>query len=301
MEDGPAIHTHRWLTDRQPEAVLLIVHGMAEHGGRYARLASALTEAGIAVYAPDLPGHGNTAGEGEHGHFADHNGWSVALAAIQAVRAEIAAAHFVAGRELPVFILGHSMGSFLVQHYLVEHGGQVSGAILSATSGDMGLTRAIALALLRAEALIQGRRHRSKLADRLIFKQFNKRFAPARTDFDWLSRDPAEVDKYVADPWCGFLGSCGLWIDFLAAGAELSDVGRLSRIPKPLPVLLIAGSADPACGGAAGPRALERAYRAAGLKNVTVKIYEEGRHELLNDICREEVTTDIRGWLAAHF
>jgi len=275
---------------------------MAEHGARYERLATALTDAGIAVYALDLPGHGRTAGEGEHGHFADRDGWRIALEAIDAVQRELVEQMRRPNdkRAVPIFILGHSMGSFLVQHYLVDHGGQLSGAILSATTGDLGLFRPIALTLMRIEALIQGRRHRSKLANALSFEQFNKKFKPTRTEFDWLSRDPAEVDKYVADPNCGFLCSCGLWIDLLSAGAKLSDAARLSRIPKQLPILLIAGSVDPVCNGAAGPKALEQAYRGAGLKDVTVSIYEGGRHELLNDTCRDEVTAEIREWLGTH-
>src|SRR5439155_13994082 len=132
---------------------------------------------------------------------------------------------------VPVFILGHSMGSLLLQHYLIEHGARLSGAILSATTGDMGLLRPIGLALIRMEALIKGRRYPSALGEALSFKQFNNAFKPNRTDFDWLSRDAAEVDEYIADPLCGFRVSTALWIDLLAAGTRLSDVTRLSRIP----------------------------------------------------------------------
>jgi alpha-beta hydrolase superfamily lysophospholipase len=300
--NGQTIHARRWLPDGRPAAALLVVHGMAEHGARYERLARALTADSIAVYALDLPGHGQTAKEGEHGHFADRDGWRVALEAIDAVHHELAEdlrrPH--EKRAVPVFLLGHSMGSFLVQHYLVEHGSRLDGAILSATTGDLGSFRPIGLTLLRIEALIRGRRHRSKLANALSFEQFNKKFKPARTDFDWLSRDPAEVDKYIADPLCGFLCSAGLWIDLLAACADLADAKRLARVPKQLPILLIAGSADPVCNGAAGPTALAQAYRGAGLKNVTTSIYEEARHELLNDTCREEVTAELRQWLVAH-
>jgi alpha-beta hydrolase superfamily lysophospholipase len=294
--NGPALHTHRWLPDGATRASLLIVHGMAEHGARYARFAKALTDAGIAVYALDLPGHGRTADPADLGHFADRNGWSVALAAIHAVHSSINERD----RKRPLFLMGHSMGSFLVQHYVVEHGAKLDGAILSATSGDLGMLRAIGLALIRAEALIFGRRHRSALAEAISFKEFNKKFKPNRTAFDWLSRDDSEVDKYIADPLCGFRCTTGLWIDLLKAGARLDDIARLSRIPKSLPVLLIAGAADPACNGAAGPRALEQAYRAAGLKDVTASLYDGARHELLNETCRDAVTAELRDWMAAH-
>ena len=294
--NGPALHTHRWLPDRDPRATLLIVHGMAEHGARYARFANALTDAGIAVYALDLPGHGRTSAPTDLGHFANRNGWSVALASIHAVHSSITERD----SKRPLFLLGHSMGSFLAQHYVVEHGAKLSGVILSATSGDLGMLRAIGLALIRAEALIFGRRHRSALAERISFAEFNKKFKPNRTEFDWLSRDDAEVDKYVADPLCGFRCTTGLWIDFLKAGARLNDVARLSRIPKTLPALLIAGSVDPASNGATGPKVLADAYRAAGLKDVTVSIYDGARHELLNETCRDQVTEELREWIAGH-
>ena len=300
VPNGPSLHVHRWLPDGEPRATVQIIHGMSEHGARYARLAQALTGAGIAVYAPDLTGHGKTAGEGELGHFADRKGWSLALASVHAVHTAIARQHRrgkAPPPEVPVFMLGHSMGSFLLQHYVLEHGAKLRGAIFSATTGDMGLLRPLGLTLLRTEALILGRRHRSALAEALSFKDFNKKFKPARTGFDWLSRDTAEVDKYVADPLCGFRCSAGLWIELLAAGARLSDLARVARIPKTLPVLMIAGSRDPVSGGAAGPRVLERAYRAAGLKDVTVSIYDDARHELLNDLCREAVTAELRDWL----
>jgi alpha-beta hydrolase superfamily lysophospholipase len=191
VPDGPRIHGYRWLPPGEPMAVVQIIHGMSEHAARYARFAEAMTDTGIAVYAADLPGHGKTAREGELGHIADRRGWRVALDAVAAVHAEIEDEQLGKPPNKPIFMLGHSMGSFLLQHYLVEHGAKLSGAILSATTGDMGLLRVVGLALLRIEALILGTRHRSKLGEQLSFRDFNKKFKPARTGFDWLSRDPA--------------------------------------------------------------------------------------------------------------
>ena len=294
--DGRAIHVHRWLPQGAVRATLLIAHGMAEHGARYARLAQALNQAGWAVYALDWPGHGRSVRSADElGHFADHDGWNYALDTLHRVRRQVAQEQ--AGK--PLFLLGHSMGSFLGQHYLVEHGEGLAGAILSATSGSMGAMRAPGALLLRLEGALLGVRHRSALAEALSFKAFNKKFAPARTPADWLSRDHAEVDAYVADPLCGFRCSAALWASLLSAGASLRDPQRLSRIPKSLPVLLIAGSDDAVSGGAPGPELLAQAYRAAGLSDVTVKIYEGGRHELLNEIpqCRDRVTADLLDWL----
>lgn len=291
---GTRLHVHHWPA-AAPRAVLLVVHGMAEHGARYARLAAAANAQGFAVYAPDLPGHGLSAAFGTRGHFADAEGWAVALDAIHAVRLRAAADH----PGLPLFLFGHSMGSFLGQHYVVEHGEGLAGAVLSATSGSLGPLRGLGAALMRIEAALFGKRHESALAEALSFKAFNKRFAPTRTGFDWLSRDAAEVDAYIADPLCGFRCTATLWGDLFAAGASLREGSRLARIPKALPLLLICGTVDPVSQGTAGPALLAAAYREAGLADVTVRSYENGRHELLNDICRDEVTADLLGWLAA--
>lgn len=294
LGDGHQAFVYRWLPQGRPRGVVQIVHGMAEHAARYERLAQALTGAGYAVYAQDLPGHGHTArAPDERGHFGDAEGWQGTLSAINSVRGLIE-------RELdnpPHVMLGHSMGSFLLQDYVIQHGQQLGGAVFSAACGDLGPLRPLALALLQAESLWRGERHRSALAEQLTFKDFNRRFRPTRTDFDWLSRDPAEVDKYVADPLCGFRCSVSLWLDLLRLGKRLADPERLERVPKSLPVLLIAGEDDPACRGAKGPRALERHYRGAGLSDVTVQLYPEGRHELFNDLCRDAVTADLIGWL----
>lgn len=266
---------------------------MAEHGGRYERLARALTGRGYAVYAHDLPGHGPHAQL--QGHFADRRGWRVAISSIREVQR-------VAQREHPArpqFMLGHSMGSFLVQHFVADSGASLAGAVMSATSGDLGPLRRVGLALLRAESVLYGRRHASALAELLTFKGYNRRFRPVRTPFDWLSRDRAEVDKYVADPHCGFRCTTGLWIDLLDASGKLTQENRLRRIPRTLPVLLIAGGDDPVGNGHRGPRALERCYLQVGLRDVTVKVYEGARHELFNETCRDEVTGDLLGWLDA--
>lgn len=283
-----------WLPAGMPRAALQIVHGMAEHGGRYARLAQALVAEGYAVYAQDLPGHGRSArAPDELGHFADNEGWELAQLTLFALQREIAARH----PQLPQLMLGHSLGSFLLQDYLVHHGGEIQGAILSASSGTLGALRPIGAALLRAEAAWRGPRHRSALAEALTFKTFNRAFRPNRTAFDWLSRDAAEVDRYIADPHCGFRCSATLWASLLGFGAQLRKPARLSKIPASLPLLLIAGSEDPVSQGERGPQLLAQAYRKAGVRDVQVIGYAGARHELFNETCREQVTADVIGWL----
>jgi alpha-beta hydrolase superfamily lysophospholipase len=283
-------HLHQWLPP-QPRAVLHIVHGMAEHGGRYARLAARLADDGIAVFAQDLPGHGRT--PGVQGHFADHNGWRLALDAISGVRAELDQRY----PDLPRFMLGHSMGAFLMQHLIVEQGEGLSGVVLSATTGDVGPMRGIGLGLLAIEKALRGPRAASRLGGLLGFSAFNKVFAPNRSDFDWLSRDEAEVDAYIADPLCGFACTTALWSDLLRACAGLSAPARLARVPNSLPLLLVAGEADPVCKGAQGPRRLAEAYRAAGVQQVALRTWPGARHELLNESCRDEVMQTLAAWL----
>lgn len=282
-----------WRPQSAAKGVLQIIHGMAEHSARYARLAGALTEAGFVVYAHDLPGHGPHAEPGMRGHFADRRGWRVAVSSIRDVQR-------LAQREhpaKPIFMLGHSMGSFLLQHYVADSGSTLAGAVFSATSGDLGPMRRVGLSLIRLEAAIYGVRHPSAVGERLSFKTFNKAFKPARTPFDWLSRDTAEVDRYVADPYCGYRVSTGLWIELLQMGGVLTSANRLRRVPKTLPVLMIAGERDPVSAGAHGPRALEHLYQQCGLRDITVRVYPDARHELFNDTCRDEVTRDLVGWL----
>ena len=283
-----------WRPDVPARGVVQVIHGMAEHSARYERLAGALTGRGFAVYAHDLPGHGPHAEP--RGHFADRRGWRVAISSVRDVQR-------IAQREQsgrPLFMLGHSMGSFLLQHFVADSGNTLAGAVFSATTGDFGPLRRVGLGLIRVEAALFGRRHPSAVGEAISFKAFNRAFQPARTKFDWLSRDPAEVDKYAADPLCGFRCSTGLWIDLLDAGGKITHPNRLRRVPRTLPVLMIAGADDPVSQGARGPRALERHYAQVGLRDVTVKIYPGARHELFNDTCRDEVTADLLAWLENH-
>jgi alpha-beta hydrolase superfamily lysophospholipase len=297
LPDGAPLYVHRWLPPQPADWAVVIVHGMGEHGGRYARFAAALNAAGAAVYAMDLPGHGLTARRVEdRGHFADHDGWNYALGAVDSVRVYAATQH----PHAPLFVFAHSMGAFLVQHYLVERGRGLAGVIYSATSGTMGPLRRVGLPLMRLQARLLGPRHPSELAMQLTFRRFNRQFAPNRTDYDWLSRDPAEVDIRVADPLTGFACTAQLWVDLLKAGANLRNPARLKRIPKRMPILMIAGTDDALSESGKGCELLARAYHQAGVHDVTVWTYRGGRHELLNDTCRNEVTADVLGWLHDH-
>lgn len=294
--DGTELFVYRWLPDAPPKAAVQVAHGLAEHAGRYARLAASLTAAGYAVYANDLRGHGKSArGADALGFFAERDGWLRCLDDLWQLNRRIAADH----PGLPIVLLGHSMGSFLAQHFISEHGDALAGVVLSASSGKPPPLAAVGRLVARLERLRLGPRGRSALIHGLSFGAYNKPFAPARTPFDWLSRDPAEVDKYAADPLCGFSATVQLWIDLLDALAEIARPARQARIPKRLPVYVIAGARDPVSANTKGLRQLLAAYRAAGLERVTHRFYPEARHELFNEVNRDEVTRDLVAWLQA--
>ena len=292
--DGVALFVHAWWPQAPPRGVVQIAHGLAEHGGRYARLAAALTDVGYAVYASDHRGHGRSARTPEDlGFFAARDGWSKCLDDLWQLNRRIAADHPGA----PIVLLGHSMGSFMAQHFISTHGDALAGVVLSGSGGKPSALAAAGRLVGRLERLRLGRRGRSALMHALSFGTFNKPFEPSRTPFDWLSRDMAEVDKYIADPLCGFSASVQLWIDLLDALGDATSGQRQARIPKRLPVYVIAGSRDPVGGNTKSVAQLLSAYRDAGLERVAHRFYADARHELFNETNREEVTRGLIAWL----
>jgi alpha-beta hydrolase superfamily lysophospholipase len=291
--DGVRLIVHRWLPETPPMAAIQIAHGLAEHAARYGRLAEALCGAGYAVYANDHRGHGLTAkGPAGLGFFAKSGGWRACIADLRRLKERIASDR----PGLPVVLMGHSLGSIMVQQFIGKHGTDLAGAALSGTNGKPPAIAAIGALLARFERLRLGARGRSALLNAMLFSAFNKPFEPARTPFDWLSRDPAEVDKYIADPLCGFVSSAQLYIDMLGGVIAAAKPSSQAGIPKALPIYIFNGSRDPVSGNV---KQLVAAYRAAGLKNVAHKVYPDARHETLNEINRGEVTQDLIAWLDA--
>jgi alpha-beta hydrolase superfamily lysophospholipase len=292
--DGVELFVYRWLPAGPRRAVVQVAHGMAEHAGRYARLAQALTGAGYGVYANDHRGHGQTCrSRDELGFFGRRNGWSLCLDDLWKLNRRIASEH----PGTPIVLLGHSMGSAMAQQFMGEHGDALAGVVLSGPTGAPTALSAIGRHILKLERLRLGPQGHSKLAQALTFSAFNKQFHPARTAFDWLSRDPAEVDKYGADPLCGFAPTVQMWIDFLDGWTAASTPGHRARIPKNLPIYVIAGGRDPVSGNTKQIVPMLEAWRAAGLQNIQHRFYPEARHELFNETNRDEVTADLIRWL----
>lgn len=290
--DAPPLYVNRWYAAQAPKAVVMVSHGMAEHGGRYARLGEALVAAGYELYAHDQRGHGKTAQRGVLGMYAEQHGWQRVVNDLANLNHHIRQQH----PNVPIFLLGHSMGSYIGQAYLMHHSCSVQGAILSGSNYQpVGLYKAAA-GIARFERWRQGATGRSALIDFLSFGSFNKAFKPNRTKFDWLSRDPLEVDKYVNDPLCGFRCTNQLWIDLLEGMQQITPVNSLKQIDANLPLLIIGGDRDPVSEGKRLEH-LSAALREAGHTNTLLKLYPDARHELLNETNRDEVTADLLGWL----
>lgn len=294
--DGHAIAAYHW---PQPSArrVLVIAHGMAEHAGRYDAFARFMNQQGCEVWALDHRGHGQSVHDGRQGHFADSDGWSKVVGDL-ACLLEHARQRSPA---LPVLLFGHSMGSFVARAVLLARPKLVDGLVLSAT----GFRQTALARVLAGIAAVAGRRQGwdqpSAMMRKLVFGTFNLRFMPSRTPFDWLSRVPAEVDAYIADPLAGFDCSAGLWRDlFLAIVAMEAAEAKGSELPD-VPVWLLAGSHDPVSMGGKGCKQLAARYQAAGLHDVSVTIYPQGRHEMLNESNREQVYVDFSAWMAQRF
>ena len=290
--DGADLHVRSWAVD-EPKAIVQVLHGMAEHGARYARLAGELARAGYTTYAHDHRGHGRSIPEGSPpGHIADDDSWNLMVADAHAVNREIAGRH----PGVPVIVLGHSMGSFVLQQLLFEHPDDMVAAAISGSNGKPPAIAALGKLLARIERARLGRRQPSPIIQNLTFGGYNKPFAPARTEFDWLSRDPDEVDVYIDDPMCGFAVSTQTWFDMLNALGRIADPVNVAKVPKDLPLYLFAGDQDPVGENGKGMRNLHDAYRRAGVRDVRLVLYPGGRHEMLNETNREQVMADFIAW-----
>ncbi|MBV9331201.1 MAG: lysophospholipase [Alphaproteobacteria bacterium] len=271
--DGTRIACMGWPAEGKARGIVQIAHGMGEHALRYARPAEALTRAGFHVYANDHRGHGRSAPSKDALGDFGRGGWDGLVADMVMLTER-------ARREAPgqpVVLLGHSMGSFAAQQYVLDHSALIDGLVLSgsAAADRLGLA-----------------------ADREVdLTAINAAFEPARTPFDWLSRDDAEVDKYIADPLCGFGVNRDATRSMAASLARTADPKEIARIRKDLPVYIFAGDKDPVNGNLEFLKPVAARYRAAGLRDVTEKYYPSGRHEMFNETNRDEVVSDLISWL----
>ena len=287
------IRCRSWLPQGAPRAVVQLVHGIAEHVDRYDGFARFLTEQGFAVVAEDHMGHGKSInGEGIRGYF--HGGWFTAVADTHHLLELTREAY----PGIPYILFGHSMGSFMARTILCKYPDSgITAAIICGT----GWQPTLALpALIKAADLIgkrSGETVPSKALEAMAFGSYNKRVERKRTVCDWLTRDNAVVDAYMADPLCGFTPSAGLFRDMLSGIRYIQKPENLNAMKKDLPVFFIAGGDDPVGSYGKGVQKAAEAFRQAGMQDVTVKLYPLCRHEILNEINKEEVCQDILSWI----
>jgi len=296
--DGKKITGFLWKSSGKPKAILQIAHGQAEHAERYDEFAQALNKAGYTVYANDHRGHGKTAGSVENcGFFAEKKGWDL----VQDDMYELTKVIKKENKNLPVFLLGHSMGSFLTRTYLFKYSNEIKGAILSGTAGDPGLLGAAGKLIASIEEKMKGPKKQSPLMDKLSFGAFNNAFKPNRTEFDWLSSVNEEVDKYIADPYCGNIHSNSYFKQLLQALKESNDEKNIAAIRKDLPIYLFSGALDPVGMNTKGVTEVFQKYIKAGIQDVSLKFYGQCRHETLNEFNKKEVYQDIINWLDSKY
>lgn len=282
------LYVRVWEPENQPKAVLQIVHGMAEHIERYDRFARYLNQNSILVVGADNASHGKSISkDGIRGYFGAEHGWNSLIQDIQSVHSIIKQSYC----GLPCILFGHSMGSFLARSYAARHGDDLDGFIFCGTAGK-NPALPVAKVLARSEIRKNGASTPSRLLDKLSFGAYNNAFKPNRTPFDWLSRDEAEVDKYVDDPACGFVFTAAGFRDLFDGLGEVSGPQWARRVPK-RPILLIAGDADPVGANGKGVKQVE-AWLVQSGHRVKCILYPGARHELLNETNREQVSDDVR-------
>ena len=290
--DDTQVHCHRWPLEK-PTAIVQIVHGGAEHAGRYQGLAQALNARGYAVYAEDHRGHGRT------GEINTSLGDMGAANAFERVCDDVLALGRRAKTEypdIPLIILGHSLGSLIVQRILLQHSHEYAAAVLSGSPDITGI--AAGAKLVHAEVDRVGRGQVSDALEAAAVGTLAAAIPNAETPYDWLSRDRQQVQLHADDPWCGYALCAGVWQDLIAAMLVTTEVSAVAAtLRRDMPVYIVSGSDDPAHGNWAAIDRLAGNYRECGLRDVTVKNYPGGRHEMFNEINRDEVVAELLEWL----
>lgn len=279
---------------QEPKAVIQIVHGMSEYIDRYDELAEYFVGRGFVVCAEDHIGHGGSAASpAEYGHMPAHGGKDILLRDVHTLYRMV--------HELfpnaPYVMYGHSMGSFIARAYIARYGDELAACVLSGTGNvPAGLSK-FGRSLARMLAAMRGETHRSAFIDNMGAGGYGKQIEGARTNLDWLSTDPEVVDAYIADERCGFMFTVGGYATLLDLTAEVVTPECASRVPAGLPVFFVAGDGDPVGDMGKGVKAAAQLLRDAGVKKVDERIYSGMRHEIHNEVGREQVYNDVASWI----
>lgn len=294
-KDGHVISIYSWDKVENPRAVLQIFHGMSEHAGRYHRFAKQLNSQGIVVFGDDHRGHGKTAAlNGRLGVIGKDGFYNI-------VEDEYMITKMLKEKypDTPIYIFAHSFGSFVGQEYITKYGGEINGIILCGSAAQIGAEFKLAKILASIQIKLFGEEKQAKLLDKLSFGGYNKKI-DISDGSSWLSRDSKEVIKYSNDSDCGFTCSIGFYYYFTDGLLNLYRKDKLANIPKTLPINIIAGQEDPVGQYGKKVEQLYDIYKDLGLSDLNIKLYKDGRHELLNELNREEVLEDILTWINSH-
>jgi len=286
------------LAQHDVKGVVQINHGMSEHGGRYESFAKHLTENGYHAIASDHRGHGETIAYGApEGIFAKQDGLEKVIEDMSSVTSHIRNEF----PKLPLIFFGHSMGSIIGLNYCIKHSANIDAAALWNAGVDGGLLLKIYDFLLKAERMLRGSDTSSFIANKLAFEDWNKKFAPNRTPYDWLTHDEAEVDKYIADPLCGFIPSNGLWLEVIKAIKTGANDAEITKIRDDLPMHLLGGGKDPCSDYGKAMERLTQRLRSTGVKDIGCTIEAENRHEPFYEAGREKTMADFVNWMDERF
>ena len=287
------LHCCKWTPEGEPRGIIQIVHGIAEYVARYDELARVFTDHGFVVVGEDHMGHGGSISEQiKQGCF--EGGWMSAVSdtyrLLRMTKEEYP--------EKPYIVYGHSMGSFMTRTLLYAYPeADLTAAVLSGTGWMPKAILKSGRLVCRLEGKKRGMDNPSPTVNKLMFGSYNKGYENPRTPLDWLSRDVAVVDKYIADPLCGFDASIGLAYEMLGGMLMNEDKKNLDKMPKKLPLLFVSGDKDPVGSNGKGVRQACEAFKKAGMEDVTLKLYPDGRHEMHNELNREELHTDVLAFL----
>ncbi|GAA0090887.1 MULTISPECIES: alpha/beta hydrolase [Peptostreptococcaceae] len=274
--------------------IVQISHGMSEEAGRYKRFANYLTDNGYIVYINDHRGHGKSAENiNRIGILAQKDGIHCIVKDLNKLTKIIKTEN----NGLPIFLFSHSMGSFAAQKYIIDYSEDIDGVILSGTNGLHGIEVDLGFLVAKVMSKIQGREKKAYLIDKLAFGGFNKKFKPNKSEFDWLSRDFKEVEKYIENEYCGVVFSNGYFYDLFKLFKEIRNINNLKKINSKLPIYIFAGDKDPVGKFGKGITKLYENYKKVGIENVEFKLYSGGRHEMLNEINKDEVINDTINWI----
>lgn len=296
-QDGKTtIHACVWRPDGEVKGIVQIIHGMAEYAERYAPFAEFLNNAGYLVCADDHLGHGKSVvSENDLGYFTDGKSNDTVLADIRRLTVMTKEKY----PEVPYFALGHSMGSFFLRKYISLYGNELDGAVIMGTGFQPKIATGSAKFLSRFIALFKGWHYRSKMIDNAAFGSYNKRFE-GRTPYDWLSQNAENVDNYIADALCGVPFTCSGFYGLFSIVGTACKSKTIKAVPVDLPIYLVAGKDDPVGGYSKGVVKLYDKLAKHGVKDLSMTLYEGGRHEILNDNCAPQVMEDVLAFFDEH-